>query len=136
MNDRIQQLLVQMSALEEELRVALHEQETSLLFQIKGKRVEFEQAIRQAHRRLKTGFFRWLVTYRPQNLVTGTIICGMIVPLAILDLSVSFCQATCFPICGVARVARADYLVFDGSSSNVSISSKNSTAPIAPMAAA
>ena len=113
MNDRIHQLLVQMSALEEELSLALHEQETSLLFEIKGKRIEFEQSIRQAHRRLKTGFFRWLVTYRPQNLVTGPIIYAMIFPLAILDLFVSFYQAICFPIYGVAKVHRADYIVFD-----------------------
>jgi hypothetical protein len=113
MNDRIRHLLDQMSALEEDLRVALHEQETSALFQIKGKRVEFEQSIRQAHLRLKTGFFHWLVTFRPQNLITGPIIYSMIIPLAILDLAVSFYQATCFPIYGVAKVHRTNYIVFD-----------------------
>ena len=66
MNDRIRQLMDQMSAIEEDLRVALQEQEASALFQIKGKRIEFEKSIRLAHRRLKTGFFRWLVAYRPR----------------------------------------------------------------------
>lgn len=113
MNDRIHHLLDQMSALEEDLRVALQEQESSMLFQIKGKRVEFEQSIRDAHRRLRTGFFHWLVTYRPQNLITGPVIYSMIFPLAILDLCVSLYQAICFPIYGVARVHRADYIVFD-----------------------
>lgn len=113
MNDRIQHLLDQMAALEEDLRVALQEQESSVLFQIEGKRVEFEQTIRQAHRRLKTGFFRWLVTYRPQNLVTGPIIYCMIIPLLFLDLFVSFYQATCFPIYRIAKVSRADYIVLD-----------------------
>jgi hypothetical protein len=113
MNDRIRHLLDQMSLLEEDLRVALHEQEASALFQIKGKRVEFEESIRQAHLRLKSGFFHWLVTYRPQNLITGPIIYSMIVPLAILDLFVSFYQAICFPIYGIAKVSRADYIVFD-----------------------
>jgi hypothetical protein len=113
MNERIRRLLDQMSSLEEEMRLALHEQETSALYQIKGKRVEFEQSIREAHLRLKTGFFHWLVTFRPQNLITGPIIYSMIVPMAILDLAVSFYQATCFPIYGVARVSRGDYFVFD-----------------------
>ena len=113
MNDRIRHLLDQMSVIEEDLRVALNEQEASVLFQIKGKRVEFEESIRQAHRRLKTGFFRWLVAYRPQNLITGPIIYGMIVPLAILDLLVSLYQATCFPIYRIDKVSRADYFVFD-----------------------
>lgn len=113
MNDRIRHLLAQMAALEEELRVALHEQETSVLYRIKGKRVEFEHSIKEAHCRLKTGFFRWLVTNRPQNLLTGPVIYGMIIPLAILDLFVSFYQATCFPIYGIAKLQRADYIVFD-----------------------
>jgi hypothetical protein len=113
MNERIQHLLDQMSVIEEDLRVALQEQEASALFQIKGKRVEFEESIRQAHRRLKTGFFRWLVAYRPQNLITGPIIYGMFVPMAILDLLISFYQAACFPIYGIAKVTRADYFVYD-----------------------
>jgi len=113
MNERIRDLFNQMAALEEELGNALREQETSLLFQIKGKHVEFEHSIKETHRRLKSGFFHWLVTYRPQNLITGPIIYSMIIPLLVLDLFVSFYQATCFPIYRVARVRRGDYIVFD-----------------------
>ncbi|MDK9703512.1 MAG: hypothetical protein OEL20_10260 [Sulfuritalea sp.] len=113
MNERIRHLLDQMSALEEDMRVALQEQEASALFQIKGKRVEFEQSIKEAHARLRSGFFHWLVTYRPQNLITGPVIYSMIVPLAILDLFVSIYQAVCFPIYGITRVDRGDYIVFD-----------------------
>jgi len=113
MNDRIQHVLTQMAALEDELRDALHEQETRMLFEVRGKKVEFEHSIRQAHSRLKTGFFRWLVTDRPQNLITGPLIYGMIVPLLILDLSVTLYQAFCFPIYRIAKVRRADYIVLD-----------------------
>lgn len=113
MNERIRSLLNQMAVLEEELRMELREQEAGLLFRIKGKRVEFEQSVRDGHRRVKTGFFRWLVTYRPQNLVTGPIIYSMIFPLVILDISVTVYQAACFPIYRVAKVRRSDYIVFD-----------------------
>jgi len=113
MNDRVRQLVAQMAALEDELRTALHEQESRVFFQIKGRRIEFEQSVRQAHQRLKTGFFHWLVSYRPQNLITGPIIYGMIVPLLVLDLFVSFYQATCFPIYRIAKVRRTDYIVLD-----------------------
>ncbi len=113
MNDRIRHLLNQITVLEEELQAALHEQEASVLFQIKGKRVEFERSIKEAHRRLKMGFLQWLVSYRPQNLLTGPVIYTMIIPLLILDLFVSFYQATCFPIYRIAKVHRGDYLVFD-----------------------
>lgn len=113
MNDRVRHVLSQMAALEDELRDALHEQETRMLFEIRGKRVEFEDSVRQAHRRLKTGFFRWLVADRPQNLITGPVIYGMIVPLLLLDLFVSLYQAFCFPIYRISKVRRADYIVID-----------------------
>ena len=113
MNEKIRHLLDQMSALEDELRQEVQAQEASALYQIKGKRIEFEAAVRQAHQQLKTGFFRWLVTYRPQNLITGPIIYSMIFPMLVLDICVSFYQATCFPIYGIAKVRRGNYIVFD-----------------------
>ena len=84
-----------------------------MFFEIKGKRIEFETTVRQALRKLKNNFFRWLVKNRPQNLITGPIIYGMIFPLLILDIFVSFYQATCFPIYGVTKVRRSDYIVLD-----------------------
>lgn len=113
MNDRINQILAQMAALEDDLRSAVHDQESRMFFEIKGKRVEFERTVRAAHRKLKKNFFRWLVTNRPQNLITGPIIYGMVFPLMLLDFFVSFYQWTCFPIYRITKVRRADYIVFD-----------------------
>ena len=113
MDSRIRHLLDEIAALEEDLAIALRDQESSALFKIRGKRVEFEQAVREAHGRLKTGFFRWLVTNRPANLITGPIIYSMIVPLVILDVFVSFYQATCFPIYRITRLRRGDFIIFD-----------------------
>ena len=84
-----------------------------MFFQIKGKRVEFERTIRAAHRKLKKNFFAWLVTNRPQNLITGPIIYAMILPLMMLDFFVSLYQFTCFPIYGIVKVRRANYIVYD-----------------------
>lgn len=113
MNERLQHILEQINTLEEELRTALHEQETRLLYQIKGKRVEFEDSIKEAHRKLKVGVFRWLITSRPQYLLTAPIIYSMIVPLALLDLFATIYQATCFPIYRIAKVKRSNYIVID-----------------------
>ncbi len=113
MNERIQDILARMAALEAELATAVHEQQSRMFFQIKGKRVEFERGVKLAHRKLKLNFFRWLVTNRPQNLITGPLIYGMVLPLLLIDLCVSVYQWTCFPIYGITRVKRADYLVFD-----------------------
>ena len=113
MNDRIRHILAQITALEDELRTALHEQESRMFFQIKGKRIEFEGSVRKAHLKLKKGFIRWLVTNRPQNLITGPVIYFMIFPLLIIDLCVNIFQATCFPIYKIKKVRRSDYFIFD-----------------------
>ena len=113
MNDRISHILAQMAALDAELRTAVHAQESRMFFRIDGKRVEFERSVKAAHRKLKKNFFRWLVTDRPQNLITGPLIYGMAIPLLMLDACVSFYQWACFPVYGIAKVKRSDYLVFD-----------------------
>jgi hypothetical protein len=113
MSDRIQQLMNQIKALEDDLQTALNEQPSNIFFQLKGKRVEFEQSIKETHLKLKTNFFRWLVTNRPQNLITGPIIYSMIIPLVITDVFISIYQLTCFPIYGIKKVPRSDYIVFD-----------------------
>ena len=113
MNERVNELLSQITKLEDELREALSEQPSSIFFQIKGKRIEFEKSIKDTHKRLKRNFFHWLVTNRPQNLLTGPIIYSMIIPLVIADIFITFYQITCFPIYGIKKVRRSDYIVFD-----------------------
>ena len=113
MDARIRDLLRQITSLEDDLRTALHERESRIHFTIHGKRVRFEREARQMHARLRRNFFRWLATDRPQNLITGPIIYGMALPLGILDFFITLYQATCFPIYGIAKVSRGDYIVFD-----------------------
>jgi hypothetical protein len=113
MTDKIRALLAEMNVLEGELATALREQQSSMFFQIDGKRVAFERSVRAEHRKLKSNLLHWLVTYRPQNLLTGPIIYGMAIPLALVDLCISFYQACCFPIYGIVKVDRANYFIFD-----------------------
>jgi hypothetical protein len=113
MNDKIRRILNQITVLEDELRASLQEQEGRLRYQIEGTRVEFEHAVRDAHVKLKRGLFAWFLTVRPQNYLTAPIIYGMGVPLALVDLTVSFYQLSCFPVYGIAKARRADYIVFD-----------------------
>ena len=88
MNDKIRNLLDQITALEDELRVAVQEQESKLRYTMNGRRIAFEQSVREAHAKLKMNAFRWLMTVRPQNYLTAPIIYGMIVPLLFADLCV------------------------------------------------
>jgi hypothetical protein len=112
MNDRIRNLLAQLESAEQELEHAPQEHQVHLNFSIKGKRIEFEKSVKQAHRQVKVGLIKWLGN-RPRNLVTVPIIYGMIFPILLLDICISIYQAICFPIYKIAQVRRSDYIVFD-----------------------
>jgi hypothetical protein len=113
LNERARELLAQISSLQDELRDTLTEQEARVRYTIEGKRIEFEHAVREAHRQLKLGFWRWLRLSRPRNILAAPFIYGMIFPLVFFDLSLSLYQAVCFRLFGIARVKRSDYMVVD-----------------------
>jgi hypothetical protein len=113
MNSRVPQILGPISAIETELQTAVKEQKAHLHYQLEGKRITFEHAVKEAHVKAKLGMFQWLKTVRPQNYLTAPVIYCMIVPLLLLDLSMTFYQWTCFSIYGISKVARANYFVLD-----------------------
>lgn len=113
MNSRIRKILLQIADLEDELNEALKVQGERLRYQIQGRGVVFEQAIRDAHKRVKLGVFRWFLTVRPQNYFTMPIIYGMVLPMVFFDLCVSIYQWICFPIFNIPRVKRSNYLILD-----------------------
>ncbi len=113
MNGKVQQIIDQITKLEDELNAALAEQKGRLRYQVDGRRVVFERALRDAHQRVKLGVFRWFLTVRPQNYLTMPVIYGAAIPLVLFDLCVSLYQLSCFPVYGVPKVKRADYIVFD-----------------------
>ncbi len=115
MKDNIREILKQISTLEAELNTAIEAQESHVRYQIEGKRVVFDHAVKEAHLKLKPkmNFLMWFFTVRPQNFLTMPAIYGMLVPLALLDLCISLYQLTCFPIYGITRVKRAKYIVMD-----------------------
>ena len=112
MNDQIRHLLAQLEDAEKELEKALQEHRVHLNFSMKGKRVEFEQSVKEAHKQVKIGLIKWLGN-RPINLLTAPIIYGMIFPMLLLDACISLYQAICFPIYKIPCVKRGDYIVFD-----------------------
>jgi hypothetical protein len=112
MNDRIRKLLDQMESAEKELHRVLQESQVHLNFSMKGERVEFEASVKAAHKQLRIGVLKWLGN-RPINLLTAPIIYGMIIPMLLLDLCISFYQATCFPVYKIAKVKRSDFIIFD-----------------------
>lgn len=113
MNEKIRDLLDQIRVLEDELREVLLKQKSEAAYIIKGKRVEFEHAVIEAHRQLKTGLLRWLISSRPQNVLSAPVIYGILPAWCLLDLCLLVYQGTCFRLYGIVLVRRSDYIIID-----------------------
>jgi hypothetical protein len=111
----IDQLIARIKSLEDELEAEFAIRRTKLNFRLEGGRALFEQEILRAHRELRTGLVRYLLHARILHVLTAPVIYSLIVPLLLLDLCVTAYQAVCFPVYGIAKVRRGDYLIFDRS---------------------
>jgi hypothetical protein len=106
-------LTQRIDALQAELEAEFAKRRAGLRYGLERGRVLFEEEILRRHRELRTGLLRYIANARPLVVLTAPVIYALIVPLVLLDLSVMFYQAVCFPAYGIAKVRRTDYLVFD-----------------------
>ena len=113
MNARIAELVGKIRVMEEELEVELALARADLHMSIDGSRIEFERAVAERHRALKKRLLRYVFQAAPLIALTAPVIYALILPLALLDIFITLYQAVCFPVYGIAKVRRRDYLVFD-----------------------
>lgn len=113
MNPDIADLINKIRAMEEELEVQLALARADLNLRIEDGKIEFEQAVLRRHREMKAHLLRYVLGARPLIALTAPLIYSLIIPLALLDLFITIYQAVCFPIYGIAKVRRKDYLIFD-----------------------
>ena len=113
MTNQIDELISRIRELQEELEVEFKKKRDEFGFIIEEKRVRFAEEVARQQRRLKTGWLRYIIEARPLNILTAPIIYAGFVPFALLDLFLWLYQGSCFPIYGISRVRRADYLIFD-----------------------
>ena len=111
--DEIAQLAGSIRALERQLEVALAKRRIELNYKVHDGVVHFEQVVIARHRLLKAQLLRYILGARPAMILTAPAIYGLIIPLVLLDLFVAVYQAACFPVYGIPRVRRRDYLAFD-----------------------
>jgi hypothetical protein len=113
MNRQIDELISRISELEEELELEFRKRREEFHFIIEEKRVRFAEEVARQQRRLKSGLFRYLIESRPLNVLTAPVIYSGFLVFAMLDLFLTLYQAVCFPVYGIPRVRRSEYMVFD-----------------------
>jgi len=113
LDDILERLRSAERELEQELDRVLDEKRREFQYSLRRGKVVFERGMRRWQRQRRTGLWRYLCQAPVGYILSAPVIYGMIVPLALLDVSVTLYQHVCFRVYGIPRVRRADYLVID-----------------------
>jgi len=113
MTSQITTLTEKIAELEAKLEAEFAKRHAELRFGLEKGRVAFEEEVLRRHKELRIGLGRYVLQARPLVVLTAPVIYALIIPLVLLDLLVTIYQAVCFPIYGIAKVRRADHLIFD-----------------------
>lgn len=113
MTTPVEDLVHRIRELEESLEAELREKRKHLRYRLEKSRAVFEQDVLARHKAARVGFLRYISGARLGVVVTAPVIYALILPLVLLDLFVSLFHAVCFPVYGIERVPRRDYVVID-----------------------
>jgi hypothetical protein len=113
MNEKIQELLSQISDIEDEIEKVINEQQEQILYFYEDGRVKFKEGIEEAHKKLKITLFRYFLNSKLRNILSAPFIYSMIIPFIIIDVSMTIYQTICFSLYRVKKVKRSSYIVFD-----------------------
>ncbi|MDD2850512.1 MAG: hypothetical protein PHY09_01250 [Desulfuromonadaceae bacterium] len=113
MPQTIDDLIRRIKDLQEELEVEFKKKRNEFEFIIEEKRVRFAEEVARQQRRLKIGWFRYLIKAKPLNVLTAPFIYAGFIPFILLDLFLWLYQSICFPVYRIPKVKRSEYLIFD-----------------------
>jgi len=113
MTERIAEIVAGIRRLEDELEQELENRRNAFKYTVEQRRVVFERDVKEQHEAFKQKLAPYLAGARPLVVLTAPIIYSVIIPFVLLDLFVSIYQAVCFPVYGIEKVRRSDYITFD-----------------------
>lgn len=113
MTQRMQDLATEIIRLQGELDREIESRRKVLGVKLAQGLVGFEEGIVGEQRALRMKVTHFLAQSNFRTTVTAPVIYSLIVPFLLIDIWVGAYQAICFRAYGIARVRRADYIVFD-----------------------
>ncbi len=113
METKLDTLLKEIKRLEDALLVEIHAKEAQFKYEVRKKRIHFTAEVKARHRRLAKTLRHYLAGASWSNLITGPVIWSCFAPIVLLDLWASAYQWICFPLYGIPKVRRSDYVVMD-----------------------
>lgn len=113
MTHQIDELIAKIKDLQEELEEEFQKKREDFLVVMDRKRLRFVEEVARGHLRFKKGLFRYLIEARLLNILSAPLIYSGFAVFLLLDLFLFLYQGICFPIYGIPKARRSDYLVFD-----------------------
>ena len=113
MNDRLEAILQNIRQLEDELLEEITKKKKEFLYEVYEKKIRFSKEVREQHKKLYESTFRYIVSISLRNLATAPAIGFCMVAALIMDLMVSTYQFFRFPVYGIPKVKRSEYIVID-----------------------
>ena len=113
MNPKISELLARIQQMEQEIELEMKRKRAELQADFEETRVRFEREVLEQQRRFKTGVISYLLTANWLSVLTAPVIYALLLPMLLLDVSITVYQQICFRAYGIPRVKRGDYFVYD-----------------------
>lgn len=113
MTNKITELVDKISKLEQQLLNELEQQQDEFRYKLEGTKVTFDRASLEAHRMIKVAILPWIMSSTLRHILSIPFIYGMIIPIFIVDLTITVYQHICFRLYNIRRVDRSKYVVFD-----------------------
>jgi hypothetical protein len=110
---RIDDLIEQMRGLEAQTQVEFDKRREDFAFTVQNRRIRFSEEVSELQRGLKTGVFKYVTGSTLLKVITAPVIYAGVVPMLLVDLFLWVYQSICFPVYGIPKVKRADYLELD-----------------------
>jgi len=111
--NKIQDIIEQIKRLERELTIEVQKKEEEFFYKIIGKKIYFDDEIKKYHKTISTKIHTYIFNAKLLNIITAPVIWFCLLPAVFLDISASFYQAVCFPVYGIPKVKRNEYIVVD-----------------------
>ncbi|SDL46971.1 hypothetical protein SAMN05660337_3014 [Maridesulfovibrio ferrireducens] len=111
--NKIDVILGKIDDLERDLRGELRNVQNKFFYTVQERKVRFSADVKAAHREFAARWVDYVYDSGIWVILTLPFIWMPIVPALILDVTVWLYQLMCFPVYGIPRVKRRDYVVLD-----------------------
>lgn len=116
MNNRIDEIVLQIKSLEDELvkeLKELKEKENEFFYKIENEKAKFEENVIKEGRLKIISSIKYLSSFPLLAVLTIPFIWSMLIPIFMVDIFVSIYQMICFPIYKIPKVKRNHYVIMD-----------------------